>query len=123
MFPGDFMFNFAPIFIGIIFIIVFSMLAFTIISKFMEGIKNNNSPLLNVPAQVVAKRTKVQGSNSYTTYYVTFEVHSGDRMELKLSGSDYGMFAEEDLGILSFQGTRFVSFKRQKPEKHTSSQN
>lgn len=44
---------------------------------------------------------------------MTFEVQSGDRLELQLNGSDFGMLAEKDIGILSFQGTRYVSFERQ----------
>lgn len=47
-----------------------------------------------------------------TSYYATFEVESGDRMELQLSGQEYGQLAEGDTGVLSFQGTRFLSFDR-----------
>jgi len=114
MFFGDAMFSIAPIFIGIIFIIVFSAIIFGIFSSIKQGIKNNNSPLLTVPAKVVSKRMHVQGDHSHTTYYVTFEVQSGDRMELRVDGNEYGMLVEEDLGLLSFQGTRYISFERQK---------
>lgn len=47
-----------------------------------------------------------------TSYYVTFEVESGDRMELHVSGSEYGMLAEGDYGQLTFQGTRYLDFVR-----------
>jgi hypothetical protein len=33
-------------------------------------------------------------SSASTWYYVTFQVESGDRMELAVRGSDYGMLAE-----------------------------
>lgn len=114
MFFGDAMFSIAPIFIGIIFIIVFGAIIFGIFSSIKQGIKNNNSPLLTVPAKVVSKRIYVRGEHSHTTYYVTFEVQSGDRMELSVDGNEYGMLVEQDLGLLSFQGTRYVSFERQK---------
>lgn len=114
MFFGDAMFSIAPIFIGIIFIIIVGFIIFTIFSSLKQGIKNNNSPLLTVPVKVVSKRMHVQGDHSHTTYYVTFEVQSGDRMELRVDGNEYGMLVEEDLGLLSFQGTRYVSFERQK---------
>ena len=114
MFFGDAMFSIAPIFIGIIFIIVFGSVIFAIFSTLKQGIKNNNSPLLTVPAKVVSKRMHVQGDHSHTTYYVTFEVQSGDRMELRVDGNDYGMLVEQDVGLLSFQGTRYISFERQK---------
>ena len=50
---------------------------------------------------------------SSTTYYATFQVESGDRMELRLSGAEYGMLAEGDRGRLTFQGTRYLSFERE----------
>ena len=114
MFFSDVMFNMVPIFIGIIFIIVFSSIIFVIFSSIKQGIKNNNSPLLTVPAKIVSKRMHVRGEHSHTTYYVTFEVQSGDRMEFHVDGDDYGLLVEQDLGLLSFQGTRYISFERQK---------
>ena len=54
----------------------------------------------------------MHGSSASTSYYATFEVESGDRIELPLSGSEYGMLAEGDRGTLSFQGTRFLGFER-----------
>ena len=47
-----------------------------------------------------------------TTYYVTFEVESGDRMEMNVGGQDYGMLTEGDVGKLTFQGTRYLNFER-----------
>ena len=51
-------------------------------------------------------------AHTFTTYYVTFQVESGDRMELRLSGTEYGQLAEGDTGKLSFQGTRYLGFER-----------
>lgn len=45
-------------------------------------------------------------------FHVTFQVESGDRMELPVSGREYGMLAEGDIGKLTFQGTRYLSFER-----------
>ena len=54
-----------------------------------------------------------RGRHHYThAYYVTFEVESGDRMEMKVSGSEYGLLAIGDSGRLSFQGTRYLGFER-----------
>ena len=84
--------------------------------------KNNNSPRLTVPVTVVSKRTNVSHhhhagemhhTSTSTSYYVTFQVESGDRMELHLSGSQYGLIVEGDKGMLTFQGTRFLNFQRQ----------
>ena len=114
MFFDNVMFSIVPVFIGIIFIMIFGFIIFGILSSIKQGIKNNNSPLLTVPAKVVSKRMSVRGEHSHTTYYVTFEVQSGDRMELHVDGNEYGMLVEQDVGLLSFQGTRYVSFERQK---------
>ena len=39
-------------------------------------------------------------------------MESGDRIELKVSGKEYGMLVEQDSGILTFQGTRYLDFER-----------
>ena len=52
--------------------------------------------------------------SSTTYYYITFEVNSGDRMEFSVTGEQYGMLAEGDYGTLTFQGTRYKCFLREK---------
>jgi len=85
--------------------------------------KNNHSPRLTVPATIVAKRTNVSRhrhhgagnlhhSHTSTSYYVTFQVESGDRMELHVAGHEYGLLVEGDKGNLTFQGTRYLGFER-----------
>lgn len=114
MFFGDMMFTFGPIFIGLVFLLIFGVIFMAIFSAIKEGVKNNKSPLLTVPAEVAAKRIDVRGDHSRTTYYITFEVQSGDRMEFSIEGKEYGQLVEQDVGLLSFQGTRYISFERQK---------
>lgn len=118
MYFFDSMFIIGPIIFGIFFIIIFGAIIFAIISGIKQWNKNNNSPKLSVPAQIVTKRSNTSGgsgdSSASTSYYVTFQVDSGDRMELHISGQEFGMMAEDDLGILTFQGTRFLSFERRK---------
>lgn len=110
-------FMFGKIFIAIIFVIVIGFFIINIIKGISEWSKNNASPTLTVPAEIVTKRTKVSGgsgdSSAYTSYYVTFEVESGDRIELKVKGQEYGALVEGDLGDLTFQGSRYHQFKRQ----------
>ena len=109
-------------------VLFIGMFFFALISNLRTWNKNNHSPRLTVPATVVAKRTDVSHSSSanagdmsgahgydtstFTSYYVTFQVESGDRMEFTVSGSDYGMLVEGDIGKLSFQGTRSLGFER-----------
>ena len=113
----------------IMFSLVFLLVIGTFIVIAVKGIgewnKNNHSPRLTVPATVVAKRTNVSphhhnhgGTGMHhtthsTTYYVTFQVESGDRMELHVAGHEFGMLIEGDRGNLSFQGTRYLGFERQ----------
>ncbi|MFJ5770662.1 DUF2500 domain-containing protein [Psychrobacillus sp. NPDC093180] len=105
-----------PPFFALFFLVVAGFIVFSIIKNGAQWNKNNNSPKLSVPAQVVTKRSHTRGgsgdSSTFTSYYATFQVESGDRMELQLSGQEYGMLAEDDLGVLTFQGTRFLSFER-----------
>ena len=111
----------------IMFFIVFGLAISTVLISLIKGAKewnkNNHSPRLTVPATVVTKRTDVTrrrsgGTNGHhhyhtsTNYYVTFEVEGGDRMELHLSGPEYGLLVEGDKGKLSFQGTRYLGFER-----------
>ncbi len=107
-----------------IFGLVFSLVAVAIVAVIIviivkavaQGSRNRNSPELSVDAVCVTKRTNVwgggQNSATYTDYYVTFEVQSGDRMEFKVSGSEYGMLAEGDRGCLTFKGTRYLGFQK-----------
>ena len=77
--------------------------------------KNNRSPRLDVTATVVSKRTHTMRNQNHTSsssYYVTFQVESGDRMELRMGGREYGLLAEGDKGKLHFQGTRYLGFDR-----------
>ncbi len=118
-------FNVVLVMFVIMFCLVIGLTIFFVVRGMRQWNKNNNSPRLTVFARVVTKRTQIGHYHSnnttspsmndsyYTHYYVTFEVQSGDRMELGVNGDDYGMLAEGDVGNLSFQGTRFLGFERQ----------
>ncbi len=112
----------------LVFVFVIGVFVVNIVRGIRQWNKNNNSPRLTVDASVVAKRINVthhnhgnagdaSGMHGYTTtsstsYYVTFQVESGDRMEFHVDGSEYGMLVEGDLGKLSFQGSRYLKFER-----------
>lgn len=110
-------FSFVSIFISIIFLIVIGGIVFTVFNSILQWSKNNNSPVLTVPAKVVTKRSNTSGgsgnTSAQTSYYVTFEVQSGDRLELKMNGRNFGLLADGDFGLLTFQGTRYHTFERQ----------
>lgn len=111
--------------IPLFFIVVLGIIAFSAIRGIAQWNRNNAQPVLTVDARLVSKRTHVShhhhsdgndtfqhSTTSSTTYYATFEVQSGDRMEFRINGAEFGMLAEGDNGKLSFQGTRYLGFSR-----------
>lgn len=107
----------------LVFAMVFGTFAATAVKGIAQWTKNTNSPRLTVDAKVVAKRGNTsrhhhRGAGGHTyhtysnTYFATFEFESGDRLELQLEGSDFGLIMEGDRGKLTFQGTRFLGFER-----------
>ncbi len=121
----SFMFTLVPLIVMVGFVVVIGVIIISFIQGAKEWNKNNNSPVLNVKAKVVTKRTDVRHhthhhgtdnaahhSSSSTTYYTTFEVESGDRMELHVPDSEYGLLVEGDMGELTFKGTRYKGFER-----------
>ena len=109
--------------IPLFFLIVIGIIIFQVIKGIGQWASNNNQPVLTVRSHIVSKRTKVSNnshahgnghhhSSTSTTYFVSFEVESGDRMELQVTGTDYGQLAEGDVGELTFQGTRYKGFNR-----------
>ena len=103
---------------------IFGVFIFAFVKGISQWNKNNHSPRLTVPVTIVAKRadvsrhrrrshnTGMHHTSHSTTYFVTFQVESGDRMELQLAGHEYGLLIEGDRGLLTFQGTRYLGFER-----------
>ncbi|MCD8126748.1 MAG: DUF2500 domain-containing protein [Clostridiales bacterium] len=105
------------------FVIVLVVILMNVVGGVRDWHRNNQSPVLDVEAAVVSKRqdfsTQIHDTGNgamhhttHTRYYVTFQFHSNDRLELSVSGEQYGMLSEGDLGTLTFQGTRFLGFQR-----------
>ena len=116
----------------LLFLAVFILIASIVVKGVAQWSKNNNSPRLTVACVIVDKRTEAtiqqmtvagdaSGAHGFhtttdTTYYVTFQVESGDRIELRVSGREYGQLAEGDQGKMTFQGTRYLGFERKQGE-------
>ena len=113
-------FSIMRIMVPVMFVLVFGIIIVTMVRGVGEWNKNNQSPKLTVPVTVVAKRSDVhrgiETMHTFTSYYVTFQVESGDRMEFEISDTEYGMLAEGDSGELTFQGTRYLNFRREGTE-------
>ena len=114
-------------------ILIICIVVFFLIGRAVRGSQrwnqNNHSPVLTVDVTVVAKRSDVShhhhnsGVNdmasyttSSTTYYATFQVDSGDRMEFMVPNTEFEMLVEQDHGKLTFQGTRYLGFERSMDE-------
>jgi hypothetical protein len=116
-------FGLFSVFPFLIFGLVIAVFVVVLVRGLLQWDRNNHSPRLTVDATVVAKRTHVSGhhrhgsNGSYhhstsNSYYVTFQFESGDRLEMHVPGSEFGMLIEGDAGKLTFQGTRYLSFER-----------
>ena len=108
---------------GLVFVLVIGVILVHLFQGVSQWNRNNHAPVLTVDATIVTKRTQMSHHqtgtaesgmhmHSATTYFATFQVESGDRMEFAVSGNEYGMLVEGDKGSLTFQGTRYLSFQR-----------
>lgn len=109
-------------FIGIFAILLIAVITVLIvvmsIGVFSNRKKSRKSPIIKEKAKVVSKRMHYSKSRNFdsldTHCYATFEVESGDRMELSVPYNEYGLLVEGDQGVLEFQGTLFLNFVRKK---------
>jgi hypothetical protein len=110
-----------PVIFFIMFLLVVGLIIFAVVRGVQQWSRNNAQPRIPAPARVVAKRMAVGHHHNagnmhhhvaHTRYYATFEFATGDRVELPVPAPEYGMLAEGDEGILTSQGTRFISFER-----------
>ena len=93
-----------------------------LVKGILQWFRNNRSPVLSVEVRVVNLRMRVSGgthmvgddlmAGASTSYYATFEVESGDRMEFAVGDEEYGLLSQGDVGLLTFQGTRYLRFQR-----------
>ena len=89
-----------------------------------KRLRDSCAEVVRLKARVVSKRTNEADLeekekhlfqmtySDYSMYYVTFLMQGGGRKEFKVSGKEYGMLAEDDIGTLVYQGERYVGFER-----------
>lgn len=102
------------------FVLVAGIILLVILVTIIQGIRiwmsNNASPILTHPAKIIGKRTKTSGGGNdtsvSTSYYITFELSDGARLEFHVNGNEYGLLVEQDTGVLTYQGTRYKGFAR-----------
>ncbi|MDR1465641.1 MAG: DUF2500 domain-containing protein [Oscillospiraceae bacterium] len=116
------MFEILPFLVISIFVVAGVIVAIALICTLGQWRKNNQAPVLTVQAFVSGKRTEdssfmmMSGDVPMwiedTTHYAAFQVPSGDCLEFHISGSEYAQFREGDRGDLTFQGKRYLGFRR-----------
>lgn len=104
----DMMFSIVPIFMVIIFVIIIV----TMISRGVNYGAQKTKPEHTIGAKVLTKRQHVWGDHSRTSYYATFELEDGQRIEFLIPKNKIGYIVEGDAGALTHQGTLFVEFTR-----------
>ncbi|AWB44794.1 DUF2500 domain-containing protein [Paenibacillus sp. CAA11] len=120
MLTGFEMFDITGSVVPVFLIVVVGILAASMAGGIFRWFHTVRQPVLTVATVVSGKRTEViraqdaetSSSRSITRYYITFEVESGDRLEFSVTGEEYGQTSEGDEGSLTFQGRRYLGFRR-----------
>lgn len=120
MLTGFEMFDVTGSVIPVFLVVIFGILAISAGGGIYRWFRNNRQPVLTVSTLVTSRRTEITYKHSQDSdlhrstmhYYITFEVESGDRLEFEVQGEEYGQTSEGDRGSLTFQGTRYLGFRR-----------
>ncbi len=112
-------FAFLPFLFFLFFVFILLLTLGIVLRAAKQNMYNRSQPVLSVSARVLARRTNLgshgsptRGHSVNTSYYVTFEVESGDRMEFAMPGAEFGLLVEGDYGKLTFQGRKYLGFIR-----------
>lgn len=103
-----------------------AVFVFIIVYIVKQKSKDDNAPRLTVEAKVVDKRTVSHRHHNHNNHfshrhyyhYVNFELQDGQRTELRVSRIEFDALAVADEGMLTIQGTRFISFVKNSEVAH-----
>jgi len=120
---GGGFFSGVPTFFILFFVVIAGVVLFQVLRGVGEWSRNNGMPVLTAHARIVSKRNKFSHSSdpdgpgpmtssTSTSYYITYQLDSGERMEFAVRGREFGLLAEGDEGDLTYQGTRYHGFRR-----------
>ena len=93
-------------------IILIAVLVIVIKRKQQAGYKDK--PVNTAYAKVLAKRNVVP-NNHMGGFFVLFEFDDGVRREFSIDYNRASVIAENDEGNLTYQGTKFINFERNRP--------
>lgn len=112
-------FSIISVLMKLIFILMVGIVIAKIIGHCLQWNYKQQLPRCTVIATVVSKRTSIiylsDTDHHHTSrrYFVTFKMKNGDRMEFCVSAPEYMRLTENNKGMLSFQGTRYMEFERE----------
>ena len=112
--------NPAKIFIFLVIVLILGGAIWQGVLKWRVSRANDAAPVQQAGAKVLGVRTntiadppdmnpKVK-TNPVITRFVTFELESGEKLELPVTPEQQASFKEGDRGQLKYQGTRFLGF-------------
>lgn len=123
------LFNISFIVFFIMFLLSFlsfgAVFAFIIVYIVKQKSKDDRAPCLTVGAKVIDKRTVSHRhhhpdrmSHRHYYHYVTFELQDGQRTELRVARDEFDLLCVAEVGMLTLQGTRFISFDKNSGVAH-----
>lgn len=79
---------------------------------------NKRQPILSEHSVIISKNSRSHQQKNYsaiiTLNYATFNIDNGERMVLKIPDNEFDLMLEGDTGSLTFQGSQFICFSRDK---------
>ena len=90
----------------------------------IHTIRRNNTPVetdravayFKHPESETATLRTLQGYRNEGTYFITFHTDHGEAVKLYMTGQDFFEINENDVGMLTWQGTRFWKFEPDRKE-------
>lgn len=99
---------------GMLFVLMGVMAVICVVSLFilkMKDAENDTKPVLGMRAKIIDKDHVAPGTVAFVIG-VTFETEDGNRMEISCNAREH--YVVGDTGFLKWQGTRLISFERDK---------
>ena len=103
---------------GIILTIILVKIIYDGIKGVSEWSENNSTPKTSVGVRIIdidrrkSRMIRNRHLNVTPQYTVTFLFSDNDKKQFDISAWDYKWIAIDDEGIITMQGTRFISFKK-----------
>lgn len=100
----------------ILFVVVIGVFVVAIVKGAAQYTRNQAAPEVSAVAAIVDKRIETSGGGDTTvsqTHFVSFQQPSGERFELQVPASEYGLLVVGDQGTVNMKGTRYLGFARE----------